>query len=118
MLIPTVHSLPTLIHLAQIKSSPSTPLSELNRKTAFLLTTAAFLRPSDPKRISLQYCQVDSGGDLQLTIMTPKELRAGRRIIKCLLVRKNHEFKELCPVQAFLALRNQPSAQENLPKCS
>jgi hypothetical protein len=74
------------------------------------LAMAAFLRPSDLERISLPLSKITNHGDLQLTIEAPKELRAGRRITKVLLIRKNSNFQELCPVRAFIALRNHPKA--------
>lgn len=71
---------------------------------------AAFLRPSDLERISLQHCSVTSHGDLLIKVVAPKELRAGRRIVKSLSIRKNDNFKELCPVRTFIALKSHPAA--------
>lgn len=110
LLKPTVDITPTLRFLAQIPSDNSASLADLNKKTAFLLAMAAFLRPSDLERISLQHCTVTSHGDLVIKVVAPKELRAGRRIVKSLSIRKNDNFKELCPVRTFIALKSHPAA--------
>lgn len=107
---PAIDISPSLRFIAQIPSSPTTALSDLNKKTAFLLAMAAFLRPSDLERISLQDCQVNRQGDLTISIKAPKERRAGRLIIKTLLIKHNSDYKELCPVLAFVALRDHPAA--------
>src|ERR1700722_12318418 len=75
---------------------------------------AGFLRPSDLDRISLQHCQVNRQGDLEINIKAPKELREGRRIIKTLLIKHNSDYKELCPVLAFVALRDHPAASATI----
>jgi hypothetical protein len=110
LLKPTVDITPTLRFLAQMPSDNSAPLADLNKKTAFLLAMAAFLRPSDLERISLQHCSVTSHGDLLIKVVAPKELRAGRRIVKSLSIRKNDNFKELCPVCTFISLKSHPAA--------
>ncbi|KAI9469323.1 hypothetical protein BDB00DRAFT_793693 [Zychaea mexicana] len=56
---PSFDITPTLIHLSQLTSTASTPLIKLNQKTAFLLGTAAFLRPSDLHRIDLTMLKTD-----------------------------------------------------------
>jgi hypothetical protein len=110
LLKPRIDVSPTLRFLAQIPSDTSAPLADLNKKTAFLLAMAAFLRPSDLERISLHHCSVTSQGDLIIKVIAPKELRAGRRIIKTLTIRRNDNFKELCPVRTFRALKSHPLA--------
>jgi hypothetical protein len=71
---------------------------------------AAFLRPSDLERISMHHCSVSTRGDLIIEIIAPKELRAGRRIVKTLTIRPNDHFKALCPVRVFLTLKAHPLA--------
>jgi hypothetical protein len=112
VLKPHVDVSPTLRFLAQIPSDSSTPLVVLNKKTAFLLAMAAFLRPSDLERISMHHCLISARGDLIIEIIAPKELLAGRRIVKTLTIRPNDHFKELCPVRAFLALKAHPLASK------
>ncbi|KAG2173026.1 hypothetical protein INT44_006999 [Umbelopsis vinacea] len=107
---PVVDITPSLRFVAQIRSSTETSLADLNQKTDFLLAMAAFLRPSDLERISLPNSKLINQGDLQLTIVAPKELRAGRRITKTFVVRKNTDFKQLCPVRAFISSKHHPKA--------
>ena len=64
LLEPTVDITHRLCFLAEIPSDKSARLVDLNKKTAFLLVMAAFLRPSDLERINLQHCTVTSHGDL------------------------------------------------------
>ncbi|KAG2173501.1 hypothetical protein INT44_007092 [Umbelopsis vinacea] len=106
MLKSAVDIAPTLRFLAQIPSGHSASFNKLNQKNTFLFAMAAFFRPSDLERISLPRCTSNVGGHIQLKAIAPKELRAGRPIIKTLLVQKNEQFKELCPVRAFHALRS------------
>jgi hypothetical protein len=73
---------------------------------------AAFLRPSDLERISLHNCVVTSHGELVIKVVAPKELRAGRQIVKTLTIRRNDNFKELCPVRSFKALKSHPLASK------
>lgn len=103
---------PTLRFLAQIPSDTPAPLLELKKKTAFLLAMTAFLRPSNLERISLQNCMVTVQDDLIIKVIAPKELRAGRRIVKSLVVRQNDNFKNLCPVRAFKALKSHQLARK------
>ncbi|KAG2171882.1 hypothetical protein INT44_006111 [Umbelopsis vinacea] len=86
LLKPRVDISPTLRFLARILSDTSAPLADLNKKAAFLLAMAAFLRPSDLERISLHHCTMTSQGDLTIKVVAPKEHRAGRRIIKTLAI--------------------------------
>ncbi|GAB5587993.1 hypothetical protein Unana1_02893 [Umbelopsis nana] len=111
---PAIDISPSLRFIAQIPSSSTAAFSDLNKKTAFLLAMAAFLRPSDPGRISLQDCQVNRQRDLEISIKAPKELRAGQRITKTLLITHNPDCKELCPVLAFVALRDHPAASATI----
>ena len=108
---PSLDITPTLRYLGSIPSASTTSLALLNQKTAFLLATAAFLRPSDLHRIQLSQCRVDDAGRLHLCVRSPKETRGGRRIIKTLVI---HPFLDtsldLCPVTAFTALRDHPDA--------
>ncbi|KAI9311875.1 hypothetical protein BX666DRAFT_1867143, partial [Dichotomocladium elegans] len=89
---PVVDVTPTLRFLASIASLPTTTISLLNQKTAFLLAMAAFLRPSDLHRIQLQHCSVSTDNLLTLSILTPKETR-----------------------HAFVALQDHPDATNRLP---
>jgi hypothetical protein len=82
LLKPTVDITPTLRFLTQIPSDNSALVGDPNKKTAFPLAMAAFLQPSDLECISLQHCSVTSHGDLVVKVVAPKELRAGRRIVK------------------------------------
>ncbi|KAG1043301.1 hypothetical protein G6F43_011687 [Rhizopus delemar] len=83
---PEVNLSKTLKYLTNIPSSRSTPLNTLQKKVAFLLGMAAFLRPSDLHRIDLRACTVFSSGILSLSIVSPKEKRKKQRIIKTLTV--------------------------------
>ncbi|KAG2171249.1 hypothetical protein INT43_004103 [Umbelopsis isabellina] len=69
---------------------------------------AAFLRPSDLDRISLLNCIVTTQGDLVIKIIAPKELRAGRRIVKTLvlLVNSKNPTKRLKATTISTWLRN------------
>lgn len=100
----------TLSFLAKIPSNARTSLTALNQKTAFLLAMAAFLRPSDLFCIVLSQCVIDSQARLTLCIEAPKETRQGRPIIKSLTVHSLAADDPLCPVAAFLALKNHPGA--------
>lgn len=60
--------------------------------------------------ISFLDCQVITHGDLQVTITARKKLRSGRRIVKTHIIRRNSDFKDLCPVRAFIALRDHPGS--------
>ncbi|KAI9290115.1 hypothetical protein BC943DRAFT_270821 [Umbelopsis sp. AD052] len=73
---------------------------------------AAFLRPSDRFRIVLSKCTLDETGRLSLCIEAPKETRLGRPIIKTLMVHPLLNEDPLCPVAAFLALKNYPGAAQ------
>ncbi|KAI9277316.1 hypothetical protein BC943DRAFT_373959 [Umbelopsis sp. AD052] len=86
LLKPRVDISPTLRFLARIPSDTSAPLADLNKKAAFLLAMAAFLRPSDLECNSLHHCTMTSQGDIAIKVVAPKELRAGRRIIKVLAI--------------------------------
>ena len=109
---PQVNIAATLSHLAKIPSNGRTALKALNQKTAFLLAMAAFLRPSDLLRIVLSKCTLDETGRLSLCIEAPKETRRGRPIIKILMVHPLANDDPLCPVAAFLALRNHPGTTQ------
>jgi hypothetical protein len=109
---PQVDITTTLSHLAKILSNGRTSLIALNQKTAFLLAMAAFLRPSDLFRIVLSKCTLDEAGRLSLCIEAPKETRLGRPIIKTLMVHPLLNEDPLCPVAAFLALKNHPGAAQ------
>ncbi|KAF7720368.1 hypothetical protein EC973_000341 [Apophysomyces ossiformis] len=76
---------------------------------------AAFLRPSDLHRIQLQQSRVDEEDRLHLSIYAPKETRGGRRIIKTLIVHPLPSDPSLCPVKAYVALRDHPDARLRPP---
>ncbi|KAI9312529.1 hypothetical protein BX666DRAFT_1833575, partial [Dichotomocladium elegans] len=112
---PVVDVTPTLRFLASIASLPTTTISLLNQKTAFLLAMAAFLWPSDLHCIQLQHCSVSTDNLLTLSILAPKETCCGQRIIKTLVVHPLAADSALCPVQAFVALRDHLDAANRLP---
>ncbi|ORY90557.1 hypothetical protein BCR43DRAFT_447177 [Syncephalastrum racemosum] len=108
---PLIDLTPSINFVGSIDSSPSTPLSLLNRKAAFLLAMAAFLRPSDLHRIDLSRCSIsEPDGLLHLVVVAPKETRQGRRIVKTLTLHPLEQDPTLCPVRAFTALRDHPDA--------
>jgi len=102
----------TLNFLAKIPSNSQTSLKALNQKSAFLLAMAAFLRPSDLFRIVLSKCVIDEQARLTLCIEAPKETRQGRPVIKQLMIHPLSNGDPLCPVAAFLALKNHPGAAQ------
>lgn len=73
---------------------------------------AAFLRPSDLFSITLSKCPIDEFGRLTLCVEAPKESKKGRPIIKSLMVHPLPTEDPLCPVAAFLALKNHPGAAQ------
>ncbi|KAI8137594.1 hypothetical protein BJV82DRAFT_700568 [Fennellomyces sp. T-0311] len=96
---PTLDITSTLRYLGSIDSASSTSLTLLNHKAAFLLATAAFLRPSDLHRIQLLQCRVDEEDRLHLCIWLPKETHGGHHIIKTLVIHPLAELSgDLCPV--------------------
>lgn len=105
---PQVDLTPSMIYARSIVSSPSTSVSLLQKKLAFLLAMAAFLRPSDLARIPFDSCKVDPSDDcMHFKAASPKERRKKRRIIKDFRVHP-HQDKELCPIFCFLVLRDHP----------
>lgn len=112
---------PQPIHRPTVDMSPSfravrridingffTPLSHLQQKLAFLLGMAASLRPSDLHRVDFATANVQIERNckcLSFQVVTPKERRGGRRIIKPFCVYSHHD-PSLCPVATFLAVRN------------
>ncbi|KAL7311792.1 hypothetical protein PS15m_009512 [Mucor circinelloides] len=74
---------------------------------------AAFLRPSDLARIPFSSCTVDSNsGCLKFHVVSPKETRSKRRIIKPFTIHPHATDVELCPVKCFLVfLRDHPTLQ-------
>lgn len=67
---------------------------------------AAFLRPSDIERIDLTSASVSTDKQtLYFKVVAPKEKRKGFHIIKPFLIHA-HRTPSLCPVQAFIALRD------------
>ncbi|KAI9490454.1 hypothetical protein BDB00DRAFT_768881, partial [Zychaea mexicana] len=114
--LPVFDITPTLRYLATIDSSQVTKLSVLNSKTAFLLVMAAFLRLSDLHRIQLSQSRMLSDSLLSLTIVSPKERRGGRRIIKTLLIHPLVDNRSLCAVLAFKVLRDHPGASARPPE--
>lgn len=67
---------------------------------------AAFLRPSDLHRIDKRFCSLLPDNKLQLHIVAPTETRRGRSIIKTPIVFPHLVVPALCPVEAFVALRD------------
>jgi hypothetical protein len=108
----TVNLQPTLRAIQQIESgSSSTHLSRIQQKLAFLLGMAAFLRPSDLRRIDFATASVTEENNqrfLSLNVVAPKEKRGGQRIIKPFRV-YSHSNPTLCPVTTFIHLRNRVS---------
>ncbi|ORY89204.1 hypothetical protein BCR43DRAFT_448488, partial [Syncephalastrum racemosum] len=82
------------------------PLHQLARKTAWLLATVGFLRPSDLARIDVAQCTDREGpqGFLRLAIDAPKEKRHGLRYVRSVSYHI-HPDPILCPVQAYRAYR-------------
>ncbi|ORE17139.1 hypothetical protein BCV71DRAFT_270232 [Rhizopus microsporus] len=107
---PTIGISPTLNHLRQISTSMTTPLPFLQKKQPFLLAMAAFLRPSDLHRIVLQSAVINDNFQLtsQVVFQKKKKTHDHRRIIKSFTIFLNQD-RSLCPVRAFIALRNHPS---------
>jgi hypothetical protein len=64
------------------------------------------MRPSDLARISLESCKI-SGSHLFFQVVTPKETRQRRRIIKDYTIR-SHTDPDLCPVHLFQILQTHP----------
>jgi hypothetical protein len=112
---PEVHISKSLKHLSGIRSSVTTTLSALQPKTAFLLAMAAFLRPSDLHRLDFASCRINDQGVLFFNIVAPKERRKKQRIIKTLMAHPNNNDATLCPVAAFVALRDHPLAKHARP---
>jgi hypothetical protein len=107
---------PALRFAQNIVTSSTTPFSRLQIKLAFLLSMAAFLRPSDLARIPFNPCRVDtSTGFLHFHVVVPKEKRKGRNIIKPFTVHPNSDNGELCPVRCFAAIRDHPTSRQRLP---
>ncbi|ORE02525.1 hypothetical protein BCV72DRAFT_215075, partial [Rhizopus microsporus var. microsporus] len=105
---PTIDISPTLNYIRQIQSSTSTPLPLLQKKTAFLLAMTAFLRPSGLHCIDLQSADINNGFQLTFQVVSSKETRDHRRIIKPFTIFPNQDYS-LCPVRTFIALRDHPS---------
>ena len=78
------------------------PLEKLTAKTAWLLSTVGFLRPSDVERIDLHQRSVSPDLVLKLVILAPKEKRQGNRITKAVTIHP-HNNPLLCPVLAYHA---------------
>ncbi|KAG1146995.1 hypothetical protein G6F37_004388 [Rhizopus arrhizus] len=80
---PQVDLAPSMVYARSIPSCFSTSVSLLQQKLAFLLAMAAFLRPSDLARIPFDSCKVTpSDGCLHFKIVSPKERRKKRKIVK------------------------------------
>ena len=104
----------TLRHLIRIAPDATTSLTTANKVAAFLLGLAGLLRPSDLQRIQLSRCTL-SDNRLTLIIAAPKERRQGRKIVKQVTIHPHLTVPLLCPVQAFLVLRDHPSAVSHRP---
>jgi hypothetical protein len=106
---PTIDLTPALVRARSIPSRSSTSLKLLQQKLAFLLAMAAFLRPSDLARIPYSSCNVrPTDGCLNFTVVSPKETRRKRRIIKPFTIHPHSTDIELCPVECFKALQGHP----------
>lgn len=118
---PTVDLGPSLAAMKKIDTnSPSTLLSHIQQKLAFLLGMAAFLRPSDLHRIDFSSAVVESDSGrrfLSFTVVAPKEKRKGQRIIKPFRVFEHHD-SALCPVATFVCLRDRLSSLSPAPTVS
>ncbi|RCH83416.1 hypothetical protein CU097_004140, partial [Rhizopus azygosporus] len=101
---PTIDISSTLNHLRQIQSIMSTPLPFLQKKLAFLLAMAAFLRPSDLRRVDLQSADINDSFQLTSQVDSPKETRDHRCIIKPFTIFPNQD-RSLCPIREFIALK-------------
>jgi hypothetical protein len=100
---------PSLEYARSIPSRPVTPIKLLQQKLAFLLAMAAFLRPSDLARIPFSSCEIDEAdGCFKFQVISPKETRKKRHIIKPFTIHPHASDPELCPVQCFKALRDHP----------
>ncbi|KAG1143706.1 hypothetical protein G6F37_006510 [Rhizopus arrhizus] len=103
---------PSLDYARSIPSQPDTSIKLLQQKLAFLLAMVAFLRPSDLAQIPFSSCEVhESDGYLKFQVVSPKETRKKRRIVKPFTVHPHTRDQELCPVQCFKALRDHPDLQ-------
>lgn len=100
---------PSLAYARTILSRSTTSLKSLQQKLAFLLSMAAFLRPSDLARIPFSSCNIRPDGSLTFQVVAPKETRKKRRIIKSFTVHPHNTDIELCPVRCFSALRDHSS---------
>ncbi|KAG2228482.1 hypothetical protein INT48_008098, partial [Thamnidium elegans] len=100
---------PSLAYARTILSCSTTSLKPLQQKLAFLLSMAAFLRPSDLARIPFSSCNIRPEGSLTFQVVAPKETRKKRRIIKSFTVHPHNTDIELCPVRCFKALRDHSS---------
>ncbi|CEJ04049.1 hypothetical protein RMCBS344292_18019 [Rhizopus microsporus] len=98
---PTIDISPTLNHLRQIQSTTFTSLP-------FLQKAAAFFRPSNLHRIDLQSADINVSFQLTFQVVSPKETRDHRRIIKPFIIFLN-QGSSLCPVRALIALSDHPS---------
>ncbi|KAG1136528.1 hypothetical protein G6F37_012175 [Rhizopus arrhizus] len=106
----TVDMSPSLAFAESIASRTTTDLGSLQKKLAFVLAMTTFLRPSDLARILYASCRVNrDDGCLLFQVVSPKETRNGRRIIKPFRVHPYPENVERCPVRCFLALRDHPA---------
>jgi hypothetical protein len=102
---------PSMVYARSIPSCFSTSISLLQQKLAFLLAMAAFLRPSDLARIPFDSCKVTpSDGCLHFKVVSPKERRKKRKIVKDFRVHP-HQDKELCPGFCFTILKDHPRLQ-------
>lgn len=100
---------PSIDYARSIPSKPSTAFGALQQKLSFLLAMVAFLRPSDLARIPYSSCTVrPMDGCLLFQVVSPKETRKRRKIIKPYTIHPHATDPELCPVVCFLALRNHP----------
>ena len=101
---------PSLAYACSIPSRSTTSIKLLQQKLAFLLSMAAFLRPSDLARIPFSSCNIRAAdGCLTFQVVSPKETRNKRRIIKPFTIHPHKSNIELCPVHCFTALRDHPS---------
>jgi hypothetical protein len=78
---PTYNIQPALFKIRALGSNTSMPIKSLSEKTCFLLAITGFLRPSDLHRVDQAQSLIENNR-LKLVVVTPKEKRSRRRIIK------------------------------------
>jgi hypothetical protein len=93
------------------KRLPSILIRYRYKKAVILLTMTVFLRPFRPRTNQFMSLHGLTQGNLLIQVVAPRELHAGRRIVKTLSIRRN-DLTELCPVRTFKALKYHPMARK------